>query len=58
MAKKQSFADKVKKAQAKEGREISEYVQWVKAYKAPNGAWKFRTMTVGVTEKNKNEIYG
>ncbi len=56
MAKKTSFADKVKKAAEKE--KSSEYVKWVKAYKAENGAWRFRTVTVAVTDENRKEIYG
>ena len=57
MAKKQSFADKVRKAAEKGGGEV-EHVKWVKAYKAENGAWKFKTMTVAVTDENRKEIYG
>jgi hypothetical protein len=56
MAKKQSFADKVKKAGEKGSG--PETVKWVKAYRAENGAWKFRTVMVAVTDENRKEIYG
>ncbi len=58
MAKKTTFADKVRKAAEKQGRPDLEYVKWVKAYKAENGAWRFRTVTVAVTDENRSEIYG
>ena len=58
MAKKKSFADKVRKASEKDGKEKREYVKWVKAYKGENGAWKFRTVNIAVTDENKSEIYG
>ncbi|MEW5994253.1 MAG: hypothetical protein AB1744_07645 [Candidatus Zixiibacteriota bacterium] len=57
MGKKKTFADKVKKASEK-GQHQQEYVRWVKAYKAENGAWKFRTVTTAVTDENRKEIYG
>ncbi len=53
MAKKQTFMDK---SQKKDGKSV-EFVKLVKAYKADNGAWKFRTQMVEVDEKNRNEIY-
>ena len=56
MAKKTSFADKVKKAASKE--ESRQYIKWVKAYKGENGAWKFRTVNLAVTDENRKEIYG
>ena len=58
MGKKQSFADKVKKASDKDSKSDRHYVKWVKAYKGENGAWKFRTVHVAVTDENKSEIYG
>lgn len=58
MAKKKSFADKVRKASEKDGKEKREYIKWVKAYKGENGAWKFRTVNIAVTDENKSEIYG
>jgi len=58
MGKKKTFADKVKKASEKDDKEKREYVKWVKAYKAENGAWKFRTVNIAVTDENKSEIYG
>ncbi len=58
MGKKTSFADKVKKAVEKQHTERVEYVKWVKAYKAENGAWRFRTVQIAVTDENKSEIYG
>ncbi len=58
MGKKKTFADKLKKASEKDTRQTAEYVKWVKAYKAENGAWKFRTVNVAVTDENKSEIYG
>ena len=58
MGKKKTFADKVKKASEKDGKEKREYVKWVKAYKAENGVWKFRTVNIAVTDENKSEIYG
>ena len=54
MAKKQTFADKLKKGDKEKG---IEYVKVVKAYKADNGAWKFRTQMVAVTDANRNEVY-
>jgi hypothetical protein len=54
MAKKQSFVDKLKKGdKAKAG----EMVKLVKAYRAENGAWKYRTEMVEVTDENRNQIY-
>jgi hypothetical protein len=53
MAKKQSFADKTKRKD-KDG---FEYVKLVKAYKAENGAWKFKTQMVAVNDANRNEVY-
>ena len=55
MAKKViSFQDKLKK---KDG-EKQEIVRVVKAYKADNGAWKFKSEIVAVTDENRKEIYG
>ena len=54
MAKKQTFADKLKKGDKEKG---TEYVKVVKAVKAENGAWKFRTQMVALTDENRNEIY-
>ena len=51
MAKKQTFADKLKK---KEG--IADtYVKLVKAVRDDNGAWKFRTRMVAVNDSNRKE---
>ena len=58
MAKKKSFADKVKKASERQAKGEAQYVKWVKAYRAKNGAWKFRTLNIAVTDENKGEIYG
>ena len=54
MAKKQSFADKAKK---KDGSE-AEYMKVVEAYKAENGAWKFRSRIVAVTDNNRKDVLG
>jgi hypothetical protein len=54
MAKKQTFVDKLRKG-GKEGG--GEYVKVVKAYKGENGAWKFQTSIVEVTDQNRDEIY-
>jgi hypothetical protein len=53
MAKKQSFADKAKR----KDKDAFEYIKVVKAYKADNGAWKFRTQVVAVNDANRNELY-
>jgi hypothetical protein len=53
MAKKQTFLDKARKKDAKQ----REFVKLVKAYRADNGAWKFRTNMVEITDQNRNEIY-
>ena len=58
MGKRKSFADKVKKASEKQAKPAVEYVKWVKAYRAKNGVWKFRTVNIAVTDENKSEIYG
>ncbi len=58
MGKKKSFADKVKKAAGQKDAPKVEHVKWVKAYRAENGAWKFRTVNIAVTDENKKEIYG
>jgi hypothetical protein len=58
VAKKKSFADKVRKAAERQAKPTVEYVKWVKAYRAENGAWKFRTLNIAVTDENKKEIYG
>lgn len=58
MGKKKTFADKVRKAAEQKDKPSVEYVKWVKAYKAENGAWKFRTVNIAVTDENKSEIYG
>jgi hypothetical protein len=58
MGKRKTFADKVKKASERQSGKELEYVQWVKAYRAENGSWKFRTVNVAVTDENRKEIYG
>ena len=52
MAKKQSFADKSSK------KEAIQFVKYVKSIKTEAGAWKFRTMNVGVCKCNHAEVYG
>ena len=54
MAKKQSFADKAK---GKDKVSI-EMVKVVKAIRGENGAWKYKTMMVKVTDENRKEVYG
>ncbi len=62
MAKKQSFADKSsKKAHSMTCpvcEESIQYVKYVKSIKTEAGAWKFRTMNVGVCKCNQAEVYG
>lgn len=55
MAKKQTFSDKAKKKG--KGSDL-EYVKVVEAYKAENGAWKFRSRMVAVNDDNRKEVYG
>jgi hypothetical protein len=55
MAKKQTFSDKLKK---KSGGSDLEYVKVIESYKAENGAWKFRTRIVGLTEENRKSVMG
>lgn len=56
MAKKVgTFADKLAKAASRDDREL---IKYVKAYKAENGAWKFKTGMVEVTDENRKEIFG
>jgi len=55
MAKKQTFIDKVKRGSKDEP--VVEYVKVVRAFKADNGAWKFQTKMVAVTDENRSEIY-
>ena len=55
MAKKQTFVDKLKKG-GKDEKSV-EYVKVVRAYKADNGAWKFQSKMVAVTDDNRAEIY-
>ncbi|MEE8577181.1 MAG: hypothetical protein V3T31_07980 [candidate division Zixibacteria bacterium] len=53
MAKKAlTFQDKLRKASEK-----VEYVKVVKAYKADDGSWKFRTKMVQVTDDNRSKLY-
>ncbi len=54
MAKKQTFTDKTKK----KGKDALEWVKVVKAVKQENGAWKFRTQMVALTDDNRKELYG
>ena len=35
-----------------------QYVRHVKAVRADNGAWRYRTVNVGVCKCNEKEIYG
>jgi len=58
VAKKVGFTDKLKRAASGEVIEKKEFIKYVKAYKAKNGAWKFRTLVVEVTDDNRKEIYG
>ncbi|MFQ6008458.1 MAG: hypothetical protein ACE5K8_05835 [Candidatus Zixiibacteriota bacterium] len=58
MGKKKTFADKARKAAERQEKTAVEYVKWVRAYRAENGAWKFRTVNIAVTDENKKEIYG
>jgi hypothetical protein len=51
VAKKQTFADKLKK---KEG-STDTFVKLVKAVRDDNGAWKFRTQMVAVNDTNRKE---
>ena len=55
MAKKQTFSDKLKKRGS--GSEL-EYVKVVESYKAENGAWKFRTRMVALTDENRKNVMG
>ena len=53
MAKKQSFLDKTQRGKQSH----RDYVKVVRAYKAENGAWKFRTKVLELNDENKAEIY-
>lgn len=55
MAKKQTFSEKAKKKS--QGMDV-EYVRVVEAYKAENGAWKFRSRMVAVNDENRKSVYG
>jgi hypothetical protein len=55
MAKKQSFADKAKKKDGAAGAG-GDFLKVVKAYKTKDGAWKFRSLMVGVNDSNKSEL--
>jgi hypothetical protein len=54
MAKKQTFVDKLKKA---DRGKTADMVKLVQAYRGENGAWKYRTMMVEITDENRNKIY-
>jgi len=62
MAKKQSFADKTNKRAhtmtCPVCHESLQFIKYVKAVKGEKGAWKFRTVNVGVCKCNSAEIYG
>lgn len=62
MAKAQTFADKTRKkalaVTCPVCQEAKHYVRHVKAVKGENGAWKFRTLSVGVCKCNSAEVYG
>ena len=61
MAKKQSFMDKAQKKKFATFCPIChaelQRIKHVKAEKAENGAWKFRTTNVGVCKCNEKEVY-
>ena len=61
MAKKQSFAEKsTKKAftvTCPVCSENKQFVKYVKAIKTEAGAWKFRSVNVGICKCNQKEIY-
>lgn len=62
MAKKMSFADKsAKKAQTRTCpvcQETIQFVKHVKAVKGDKGAWKFRSLNIGICKCNSAEVYG
>ena len=53
MAKKQSFLDKTQRGEQSH----RDFVKVVRAYKGDNGAWKFKTKVVELTDENKGKIY-
>lgn len=53
MSKKQTFLDKTMRGDQSH----RDYVKVVRAYKAENGAWKFKTQVVELNDKSKAEIY-
>ena len=53
MAKKQTFLDKAKRGEQSH----RDFVKVVRAYKAENGAWKFKTKVMELNDENKGEIY-
>ena len=61
MAKKQSFLDKSQKKDQAITCPVCDgtvsRIKHVKAVKGTNGAWKFRSMNVGVCKCNEKEIY-
>jgi hypothetical protein len=61
MAKKQTFADKSKKAKAAghhhEGEDVLQIVK-VRSFSEVNGGLRISTKTVKVTAKNQNEVFG
>lgn len=54
MAKKQTFADKLKKSEQNQG---PEFIKVIRAEKSRDGAWKFRTQVMKMTEEAKSEIF-
>lgn len=61
MAKKQSFSDKANKRAhtmtCPVCQETIQFVKFMKAVKADNGAWKMRPQNVGVCKCNQAEVY-
>lgn len=61
MAKKQTFLDKTNKLDVSKHCPVCDStiqrIQHVKAVKGDRGAWKFRTLNVGVCQCNEKEIY-
>ena len=53
MAKKQTFLDKAQRGEQSH----RDFVKVVRAYKAENGAWKFKTKVMELNDENKGEIY-
>jgi hypothetical protein len=54
VAKKQTFADKLKKS---EKGQTPEFIKVVRAEKTKDGAWKFRTQVMQMTDETKNELF-